>query len=315
MLPLIAPLCFLALVYAYSPIKQNQIGIDNLRKQLYLKKYQAHWMMFKVCYSYIMYFLEAFCLKWIGTITVVNQNEFDDFLKQFCDKYDVQGKGFLWLAGHVSSLEMVCCSIHKAQKRVCDSTMVILARPTHNKFIDKLVELYRKNDGYKMIWTGGPQLFDEIAEYFNKGYGLGLAVDQKPSKGGVFVRFFSEHAAFPRGGAKFAIQHGLPVLHAQAVRIGPGIFKMYWGVGLNHHVAINKPDMDIYQELPAVTKAFISGSSSSEFDKRTEREIANFAGWLENVILRYPSQWFWNYKKWSRKPKDNKSVSAKSISV
>ena len=161
----------------------------------------------------------------------------------------------------------------------------VLAKPSRFKWANKLLELVRDKRGFLVLWTGRAGFQQDLLNTAKSGYGLALLIDQKPPRDGVFVRFFEDKAAFPSRGIGIGIDAGMAFVHVTARRLSLGKFEMIFEEGWNGHLlgAGKPPD-----ELP--TTAF-----------STTQIISGYAIWLEGVVRAAPGQWFWDYKKWSRK--------------
>ena len=158
------------------------------------------------------------------------------------------------------------------------------------------MELVRDKRGFLVLWTGRPAFQQELLDTAKTGYGLALLIDQKPAKDGLFVKFFQHKAAFPSRGVGIGVDAGMAFVHVTARRVSLGKFEMIFEEGWNGHLAGN----------------FLKTPDSPDLLFSTSQIVLSYAEWLEGVVRAYPGQWFWDYRKWSRKEKfAQKNIEAK----
>ena len=142
---------------------------------------------------------------------------------------------------------------------------------------------------------------------------LYLLVDQKArGKSGSFIRFFGSLASFPIVGVSVAMEQKATVIYFFSRRIIPGLVKVDMQCGLNLHLTrtTDMKNEDLrYQNHRLVESEIFEKHLISEKNIFAAREIAAFAHWTEERIRKYPTQWCWDYAKWSRKVEITNSAS------
>jgi lauroyl/myristoyl acyltransferase len=104
---------------------------------------------------------------------------------------------------------------------------------------------------------------------------LGVLIDRPLDRDGVPVRFFDAETRVPEGAARLALRTGAGVVAAGIVRNGRGF------------VAHVSPLIDVEP----------SGDRARDAQQVTQRAME----WLEDVIRRYPDQWFMFRNMWPRR--------------
>jgi lauroyl/myristoyl acyltransferase len=171
--------------------------------------------------------------------------------------------------------------------------VVALAQPSRVWGITELARWYRAKRGIATVLTGSRDVLLTLQGVGASGRSVGLLVDQKPRSGGVFIRFLEGAAAFPHKGLGVMVQQGTPALCAAAVRVFPGYFRYIYSDLSNEHLQ----DVTVSHLLPRNEIVH----APSGVHPVTIKILAEFAAWLETEIRKSPTQWSWDYKKWSRK--------------
>jgi KDO2-lipid IV(A) lauroyltransferase len=112
-----------------------------------------------------------------------------------------------------------------------------------------------------------------------EGKFLGLAGDQDSRKSGIWVTFFNHLSSRPRGGAVFSIQTGAPLLAGWCVL---------------------QPDNRYHISFTPITADDLPTDKESAILELTQRYVSA----VEEIVRRYPEQYFWFHRMWKTKPKN-----------
>ena len=286
---LLFPFVFMfCLVLTFLPISASRVGIDNLRTQLKASFWQARSILAQVYLQYASYIFELVFMWPLGLIQTTNTAAFAQLLTDLVKKYNLtDNQGVLCLGAHFGNIEGLGLAMQESFLQAKLKPFYVLAKPSRFKWANSLMELVREKRGFLVLWTGRPAFQQELLNTAKTGYGLALLIDQKPAKDGLFVKFFEENAAFPSRGVGIGVDAGMAFVHVTARRISLGKFEMIFEEGWNGHLASSSLNS------PVSTDVLFS----------TSQIVLSYVEWLEGVVRAYPGQWFWDYRKWSRKEK------------
>lgn len=258
------------------PLSANRVALANLRQQLGVHGIKARKILAQVHQQYACYFLELVFLWPLGLLRTQGAHTFGTLISQVRTQYALRDdQGIVMLGAHYANIEAVGDAMRQQFAAKGLKPFCVLAKPSRFPWINTLLEKVRQNRGFLVLWTGGPTFASEFEATMKSGKGLALLVDQKPKKGGVFVRFFEDEAAFPDKGVQLALRHGMAFVHVTMRRLSLGRFEMICEEGCNTHLT---------QKNTSPKEVFEA-----------------YAKWLEGVIRTEPGQWSWDYRKWSRK--------------
>lgn len=264
------------LAITFLPLSANTVGRTNLRTQLGVKGSAARRILARVHQQYACYFLELVVLWPLGLLRTRGADAFGDVVQAIRARYALRDdQGIVCLGAHYGNIEALGDVMRTQFAARGLKPFCVLAKPSRYRWANALMELVRQKRGFLVLWTGGPHFAQEFDALVRSGNGIALLADQKPKKGGVFVRFFEQEAAFPDKGVNLALAQGMAFVHVTARRLGLGHFEMICEEGCNAHHA--------------------SGRATA-----TE-VLTAYARWLEGVVRKEPGQWSWDYRKWSRK--------------
>ena len=289
---LLLALAPLAALSAALPLNPTLVCQRNLRERLKVGWFVAYTFNVRIFLNYAVYFVETILVRSLDIEQVENQNELTAFLKQSRQKFGAQ-KGFLFLSAHLSNIEAAGEALQRSCLMSGEGRYVVLAKPADTKWIQSFLTWMRQRRGLEILWTDRKDLLREMMKVCQGGNSLGLLVDQKPSQGGIFVQFFDRWAAFPVAGPELCVRAGMIIVHVCAVRTGLGKFRMEFAEGDNSHLGLGQKA----QMSP------IHWEGLAEKERKVAPIFAAFAFWLEDLIRQFPTQWFWDYRKWSRQPK------------
>ena len=172
-----------------------------------------------------------------------------------------RGKGLIIVSGHFGNWELNGGAIASAGFPV-----TVVVKKQSNQFVDRLVNQYRSLLGSKVISTSGSM--KHLVRALRRCEPIGLMSDQDSAKKGVFINFFGRKASTPRGAAQLALKYGTPIIVTMTVRLQGGRFK------------------SLFSEVEILP------------DDTVESLTQRYTGVMEDIIRRYPEQYFWMHRRW-----------------
>ena len=159
--------------------------------------------------------------------------------------------------------------------------LAAVAKPMHNPLVNNSILKSRAHRGLQVLQIKSSM--KGIVDAARAGAWVAFVGDQDARRHGIFVDFFGRPASTAPGAAHFAYKMNMPILPAFCVRINDSS---------RHLKVIFMPP--IYPNQDA--------------DKETElvRMTQEHTSALEQVIRRYPGDYFWLHRRWKTKPKKGK---------
>jgi len=181
-------------------------------------------------------------------------------------------KGALLLTGHIGNWELMALAY--GLKR---SPLAFIARPLDNVYLERWVARIRGRSGNQIIFKKGA--LRSVHRCLKQGVAVGFLVDQHSwPPDGILVDFFDHPACSSMAIALFAVRSGAPVVPVYTVRAPSG----------NDHIVI-------FESHLALAK-----TGKKDIDIRDNTQ--HYQKVLENVIRKYPDQWFWMHRRWKGSP-------------
>jgi lauroyl/myristoyl acyltransferase len=308
--PIYLVLFLIALICSILPINPTRLCRTNLSKR-YGSTFLKTWLLtIGVYLNYGLYFVEAFLFWRLNAIIVLNETEYFEFLKQAAKEFKMKErqKGFLFLGAHYCVIEQIGDMMNKFLRAHNMGEVNVLYKPAKLPVLSWFLEAYRRSRRFSAIATGDSvKVRAAIEKCLLTGDSLALVADQKPKKGGIFLKFFGEFAGFPFLGIQQALDHPVVCVANTARRTLPGMFRLEYALLPNIHLSeFCKSDgaqscLPSLQSMPA--EVFLNTDLSSQPKDHVVAVLSQYAGWLEAVIRLSPAQWCWDYRKWSRSPK------------
>ena len=182
-----------------------------------------------------------------------------------------QGKGVVLMTGHLGNWEF-CAAGFTARGVALDAVAKNMA---NSRFGASLIEA-RERIGMGVIDVDeAPRA---VLRSLRAGRVVAMLADQNAHRGGIFVPFFGKMASTARGPALFALRTGAPMFLGIPLR-DPG-WKQEYTVELR--------PIDFQP----------SGSLDADVQALTEVHTAA----LEQAIGEAPEQYFWQHKRWKKRP-------------
>ena len=179
-------------------------------------------------------------------------------------------KGVLLYTGHFGNWELMAACFGLQGMGVN-----IIYRALDNPVLEDFVAWFRTHTGHKVIPKGGAAR--KIVKLLKKNEMIGILIDQNVSwREGAFVDFFGRPASTTTGLAALALQTGASVVPAFIIRSEDGTYKI-----------------TIYEEVK-ITK-------TADYEADLFENTQKFTGIVEDIVRRYPDQYFWLHQRWKTK--------------
>lgn len=180
-----------------------------------------------------------------------------------------KGKGVLCLTAHIGNWEIIPSVLS-----LLGDPPASVGRPLEFRAFDLLVSGFRTWHGGSVIPTGHSMRI--ILKALKQGSIVGILLDQRAKwHEGVLTDFFGRLACTNKGLALLALKIGAPVVPIFLVRDGSR-FKMC----CNSEVRVIR-----------------TGYKAKDIEINTQA----YTKIVESMVLRYPTQWNWCYKRWKIK--------------
>ena len=250
--------------------KQRVITLHNLKCAFPEKEMPELIRIAKGAYRHLAVVMsEFFEIPWLTRETYRKWVEFEG-LEHFETAFSRQ-KGVLSIVAHLGNWEMMTMAFPLAAQPI-----QIVYRPLDNPVMDNLLGWSRTKHGNSLIPKGGSG--KRIIRLLRENNAIGILSDQNVDKReGIFVDFFGRPACTSVGTAVLALQSGAPVLPAFMPRMPDGRYRL-----------IILPPVEITR----------TDDYESDLVVNTQR----FTKVVEDMVRKYPDQWFWIHQRWKTKP-------------
>jgi KDO2-lipid IV(A) lauroyltransferase len=181
-----------------------------------------------------------------------------------------EGRGVVIITSHLGNWELegaVTCTLGLPLNAIYFQQSNFLADSFFNRI--------RTRTGMRLIMKRNA--VRETLQALGRNEMVAFLSDQDAGDSGVFVPFFGRSASTVKGPVYFGLKTGAPVILTHFIRTGTDSYDF------------------IMERVPMKT------TGDFEADVRTNTQI--WSGMLENVIRKYPEQWFWVHKRWKTKEK------------
>ena len=185
--------------------------------------------------------------------------------REHIDQAVKEGKGVIILTAHFTNWELTGSFIQRLF-----GSMTAIARPVHNPYVERWVQRKRLSGGMKIIPAQ-----DAVKASFKclKARGnVGILIDQSLSSG-ILVDFFGRPAGTTTLPALLHLRTGAPVVMTYTLREGGRFRQVY-------HPVVFPPVTEESDRILIYPKAINT--------------------LFEDLIRRYPENWFWIHNRWKR---------------
>ena len=176
-----------------------------------------------------------------------------------------KNKGVLLVSGHFGLWELLLgwFGINKY-------SLLLIGQKQKNVGADRFINELRKNNDIKILPRKSS--LELMYSALENNDILTLASDQDAKKNGVFINFFGVKASTPKGAALFHLKSKSPI-----------IFVTCHMKNINKYIINIRPvKIPNKSDIESITIAYTS--------------------LLENIIKKYPDQYFWFHRRWKTKP-------------
>jgi len=257
------------LFYHLSP-RQRFITLHNLRRAFPDKTLSEIAGIAKGAYRHLgIVAAEFFSIPGITRDNLPRWVEFEG-LEHF-DRAYAKGRGILSIVAHFGNWELMTVAFPMARK-----PLDIVYRPLDSPVLENLVAWVRLLNGNTLIPKGGSG--KTITRLLGENRVLGILSDQNVSvREGVFVDFFGRQACTAVGLAVLAMRTKAPVLPAFMPRMPDGRYRFI----LQEEVQID---------------------DTGDYERDLLTNTQRFTKIVEEMVRRYPEQWFWLHQRWKTRP-------------
>ncbi len=179
--------------------------------------------------------------------------------------------GVILISAHMGNWEMA----HVFASAFFNRPVTLVARALDLKILDRWINAIRSKFGNRVWYKKGAM--SHMARTLRKGGIVGLLIDQEARDAEACRAIFFNHAvnATPAA-ALLARRYDCPVLPVFCIRENPG----------NQLVLVVKPPLELVK----------TRDRQSDIEINTQRMIHA----VEEIVRKYPEQWFWVHKRWKR---------------
>jgi KDO2-lipid IV(A) lauroyltransferase len=194
---------------------------------------------------------------------LVCKNEY--LVKKSCSK----GRGTIFMSAHLGNWELTALAYSKIYP------MSVVVANQSNVLVDKMINNVRTKQGFATISRDG-MVFKAAMKALKENKIVAFLADQDAGPSGVFVPFFGRLASTPRGAAILALRAKCSIIIALGIRQKNSVMEVE------------------LTEIPMPNTG----------DKNKDIEAINtfYSKKLEDVVRKYPEQWFWFHRKWKTRP-------------
>ena len=180
-----------------------------------------------------------------------------------------RGKGVLALSGHIGPFEILAA----AQAKFGTKIATIGRLPNYISLAEYAAEL-RHNYGVITIWREDPAAAKQFLRQIRTGGIMAVLIDQDVDIESIHVPFFGIEAGHPVPLIQLAVKLKIPICITLITRERNGRYSIH-----DREIKYDPADPD------AVVKI-----------------VAEYSGYLEQLIRAYPEQWIWWHRRWRRRP-------------
>ncbi|MGQ9610394.1 MAG: lysophospholipid acyltransferase family protein [bacterium] len=180
-----------------------------------------------------------------------------------------KGKGVIAITAHFGNWELIFHVLSAFTTKLS-----AIAQSFKNKALNRLVEEYRTSHGGKII--DKKHAVKQSLDLLNDGFCVIILSDQDAGKNGIFIDFLGVPASTAKGPILFALRTGAYVIEIFDIRQKDD----------SHIISISEP-----------LKLSITGNIERDIETNTTKIVKD----LEELIMKYPSQWLWMHNRWKTK--------------
>ncbi len=186
---------------------------------------------------------------------------------ELISKREQEKNGVILLSGHFGNWEYCAISVG-AQ---LDKKLSVIVKPQRNPFVNEWMNRARTR------WTNevvplGASIRNVYAVLMKKGI-VAMVADQRGPEESIKLEFFGRKTSVYTGPAVLSIKMNVPIIYGITVR---------------------KPDFSYHCDIHEISR----DNLPEEYDEKVKVLSERMLKYLEEVIRKYPDQWFWMHKRW-----------------
>jgi KDO2-lipid IV(A) lauroyltransferase len=186
---------------------------------------------------------------------------------EHCNKALKKNMGLLVFSAHFGNWELQAIAFS-----LIFQPMLVIYRILDNIFLERFVTDIRSSTGNRLLTK--QKAMRTMLKALNANEVVGLLIDQNWSwQEGVFVDFFGRPACTTDGLALLAMHTGAPVIPGFMVRMENGKYRLVIG-----------------EEVKII--------NTGQKEKDVHANTQNFTRIIEDIVRKYPDQWFWVHQRW-----------------
>jgi KDO2-lipid IV(A) lauroyltransferase len=209
-----------------------------------------------------------------------------------------EGRGVVLLGGHLGNWEVAGAAL--AARGI---PIDVVAKGAANRGFEEEMFAHREKLGLRVIeMSSAPR---QVLRALRGGRVVAILGDQNAHKNGVFIPFFGNLAATPKGPAVFALRSGAPVFFGTAVRRdGPSpryevhLRRLPTGATASDGAAGDSVD-GVGSGARGVAGPPLTASPP---DNEVDGLLTRYHVALERAIRATPAQYFWQHRRWKTRP-------------
>lgn len=255
--------------YHLSP-RRRLIALHNLKNAFPEKSMTDIILIAKGVYrNMAVIAAEFFDIPWLTEDRIRERVEVEGL--EYCVEALKKKRGLLMVSAHFGNWELQAIAFS-----LLFQPLLFLYRPLDNLFLDHLVTSVRSSTGNRPL--AKKKAMRQMLRTIKANGIVGLLIDQNWSwQEGVFVDFFGRPACTSDGLARLALHTEAPVIPVFMVRQESGKYRLVIGEAVE---LIN------------------TGQRTKDVLINTQ----NFTRIIEDMIRKYPDQWFWVHQRWKTQP-------------
>jgi len=262
----------LAYLFYLFDKKQRKIAYENLRNAYgdELSDIQIR----KIIRSNYLHF----ALVWLDFVKlprIVNTSNWQNYFQveglEFARKALKEGKGIIFVTGHVGNWEVLGCAFD-----FFFHPLHSIAKHLKNPFVDRFLTRLREEGRQKIIFTEDASR--ELIRVLRNNKLLGILVDQNARENNIFVDFFGQKAATTRSVAAISLKMGAPIIMSFLRRTDR---KYKFKITLSKPIQIERTG-NLEKDILSLTQKYTTI--------------------IESRIREHPHEWLWMYRRWKTKP-------------
>ena len=263
---------FLAYLFYLFDKKQRTIAYKNLLNAYGDELSDSH--IRRIIKSTYMHF----ALVWIDFVKlpqIVNASNWNNYFEveglEFARKAQEEGKGVIFVTGHVGNWEVLGHAFE-----FFFHPLHSIAKHLKNPFADRFLTRLRERGKQKIIFAENASR--QIIRVLRNNKPLGILVDQNARDNNIFVDFFGQKAATTRSVATIALKTGSPIIMSFLRRTNK---KYQFKITLSEPVQIER-----------------TGNLEKDILNLTQK----YTTLIESRIREHPHEWLWMHRRWKTKP-------------